>query len=149
MLRSFVVNGSQPRLQVATPGRAVFHESPLVSWILGAAALAGVVGAGTLLLRLVAQAATSALSRTRLTPLARIARPFAGSPALRPDPVAIVGLTCTAVGAVCSWLFVQKDPTAAMPYAVVVLVAVGTLMAASVTGMAAAATGGGAGPSRD
>ncbi|MGH9187814.1 MAG: hypothetical protein ACRD0U_18710 [Acidimicrobiales bacterium] len=40
VLRSFVVNASQTGMQVTTQGRAVFHESPLVHWILGAAALA-------------------------------------------------------------------------------------------------------------
>lgn len=139
LLRSFVVNGSNARLQVATPGRAVFHESPLVSWILGAATLAGMVGACGLLLHLAAQAARSAMSRARLLAvgadrltLRRLAGGEAGL------AVAIVGLTCTAVGGVCSWFFVQKDPTAAVPYAVIAYVALGTLVAASVAAIAAA-----------
>lgn len=151
VLRSFVVNGSQARLQVVTPGRAVFHESPLVSWILGAATLAGVVGACALLLHLAAQAARSALSRARLlavgadrSTLRRLAGGEAGL------AVAVVGLTCTGVGAVSSWLFVQKDPSAAVPYAVIALVIVGTLAAASVAGVAAAtAAGGGPRSTRD
>ncbi len=151
LLRSFVVNGTQARLQVATPGRSVFRESPLVSWILGAATLAGLVGGCALLLHLAAQAARSALSRARLlavgadrSTLRRLAGGEAGL------AVAVVGLTCTAVGAVCSWLFVQKDPSAAVPYAVIAYVIVGILVAATVAGIAAAtAAPSGTGVARD
>lgn len=137
-LRSFVVNGTRTGLQVTTPGRGVFQESPLVWWILGAAALAGIVGGCALLLHLAGQAARTALSRTRLlaigTDIVVLRRLAGGEAALA---VALVGLGCTAVGALSSWMFVQKDATAAVPFRTIGYVIAGTLLAAALTGLAA------------
>lgn len=106
-LRAFVVNAPRSGMQVLTPGRSVFHESPLVDWILGAATLAGIVGAMALILHLAGQAARLAPTRLRLLALGcerRLVRRLAGTEAGL--SVAAVGLSCTAVGTVragCSY----------------------------------------------
>lgn len=137
-LRALVVNASHTGLQVLTPGRAVFHESPLVSWILGATALAGLVGGAALILHLAGQAARLAPTRLRLLALGcdgrLISRLAAAEAALS---VAAVGLSCTAVGWVSSWMFVQLDGTASVPYLVIALVILGVLAAAALAGLAA------------
>lgn len=138
VLREYVVNAAQTGMQIATPGRAVFHESPLVSWILGAAATAGIVGAAALALHLAGQAARLAVSRARLlalgADLAVVRRLAGGEAALA---VALVGLGCTAVGSISCWMFVQIDGTAAVPYRVIVLVVAAVAAAAGVAGLAA------------
>lgn len=139
-LRHFVVNASATGMQVTTPGRAVFHESPLVQWILGAARLAGVVGGLALVLHLVGQAARLAPSRARLLALGAdiaVVRRLAGAEAA--FAVALVGGGCTAVGAIASWLFVQIDGSAAVPYGAIALVIAATLTAAALAGAAAGA----------
>jgi len=139
-LRAFVLNASHTGMQVLTPGRAVFHESPLVSWILGATALAGLVGGAALVLHLAGQAARLAPTRIRLLALGcdsrLISRLAAAEAALS---VAAVGLSCIAVGSVSSWMFVQLDGTASVPYLVIALVILGVLAAAALAGLAAGA----------
>ncbi|MGH9187813.1 MAG: hypothetical protein ACRD0U_18705 [Acidimicrobiales bacterium] len=51
----------------------------------------------------------------------------------------LVGAGCTAVGSISSWMFVQIDGSAAVPYPVIALVIVGTLAAAGLAGLAAGA----------
>lgn len=140
ILRSFVVNASHGGMQVSVPARSGFRESPLVAWILGAASLAGLVGAAALVLHLVGQAARLARSRIQLLAFgadAAVVRRLAGYEAA--VAVAIVGIGCTAVGYISSWMFVQIDPRAAVPYVVLVLILVGTLFTAGLAGLAAAA----------
>lgn len=139
VLRSYAVNGDRPGVQVVVPGRSASHESPLVQWILGSAALAGLVGTGALGLHLATHAAELARSRARLvalgadiTFLRRLAAAEAGG------SVAIVGLGCTAVGAINSWMFVQRDATARVPYGVIGAVLVVVALASAVAGLAAA-----------
>jgi hypothetical protein len=139
VLRAAIVNGDHAGLQVLTPGRRWSHESPLVDWILGAAALAGLVGALALVLHLVGQAAEVARSRQRLLALGTdlaVLRRLAGSEAAA--VVAMVGGLSAAVGAGLSWLFVQRDPVAAFPVAVLVAVVGASLGAAAIAGAAAA-----------
>lgn len=141
VLRSFVVNGERPGSQVTAPGREVFHESPLVAWILGASALAAIVGGLALVLHLVAQSARLAVSRSRLLALGTdisVVRRLAGGEAA--VAVALVGLGGTAVGMVSSWMFVQINGSAAVPYPVVALVVAATLAAAGLAGIAASAS---------
>lgn len=139
-LRAFVVNASHTGMQVNTPGRAVSHASPLVSWIMGAAALAGLVGAAALVAHLAGQAARLAPTRLALLALGcdtrLITRLAATEAALS---VAAVGLSCTVVGSLSSWMFVQRDGTASVPYVVIALVVLGVLAASSVAGLAAGA----------
>jgi hypothetical protein len=140
-LRAHVLNGTRPNLNVQTPGHAVFHESPLVAWILGAAALAGVLGAVALTLHLAGQAARTARTRRRLLALGTdeaVLRRIAGTEAGL--VVGLVGLGCGTVGAITSWLYVQADPTAAVPATVLALVLLGVLTASAVAGSAAALT---------
>lgn len=141
VLRSFVVNGAWPGRQITAPSRQVFHESPLVAWILGAAALAAVVGGLALALHLVAQSARLAVFRSRLLALGTdvsVVRRLAGGEAA--VAVALVGLGGTAIGMVSSWMFVQIDGLAAVPYRVIALVVVATLTAAGLAGIAASAS---------
>lgn len=138
-LRAHVVNADHTGMSVSTPGRAVFHESPLVHWILGAAALAGLVGGLALVLHLAGQAARSAPTRLRLMALGCdtrfVQRVAAAEAALS---VGAVGISCAGVGCVSSWLFVRRDGTAEMPSLVIGLVALGVLAAAGLAGLAAA-----------
>jgi hypothetical protein len=137
-LRAFVVNASHTGMQVLTPGRVVSHESPLVGWILGASTLAGIVGGAALVLHLAGQAARLAPTRLRLLALGcesrLIGRLAAAEAAIS---VTAVGLSCTAVGSVSSWMFVQLDGTASVPYLVIALVILGVLVAAALAGLAA------------
>lgn len=138
-LRQFVVNAPHAGMQVLTPGRAFFHESPLVRWILGAAQLAGLVGGLALVLHLAGQAARFAPSRLRLISIGcsggEIRRLVAAEASLA---VVAVGLGCTVVGYVSSWMFVQLDETASVPYGLIGIVALGVLGASAVAGIAAA-----------
>jgi len=141
VLRAYVLNTSHAGMQVGAPGRAVFHESPLVRWILGAATLAGLVGAFALGLHLTGQAADMARSRIRLLALGAdlaVIRRLAGTEAAL--SVALVGLGCAAVGSISSWMFVQLDGTASVPYAVIALVVAAIAAAAGASGLAAGAS---------
>jgi hypothetical protein len=141
MLRSYVVNGSQAHRQVTIPGRDTGHESPLVRWILGAATTFGLVALAALGLHLATQAAELARSRARLVALGAdrgFLRRLAGAEAA--GSVLLVGLGGTTVGAVNSWMFVQRDASAAVPVLVISLVAIVVLVAGAVAGLAAAAT---------
>jgi hypothetical protein len=137
--RAYVVDGERPGLQVRVPGRDVSHESPLVGWILGAARVAGLVGLGALGLHLAAQSAEHGRTRIRLAAVGAdigFLRRLVGIEAA--GSVALVGLGCTAVGAADSWMFVQRDATAQVPWVVIVLVALAVTTAAVVSGVAAA-----------
>ncbi len=138
ILRSFVVDTGG--IGVSVPARDRFLTSPLYGWILGAAGIAAIIGALALVLNLVGQAARLALSRIHLLALGAdvsLVRRLAALEAA--IAVAVVGTGCTAVGYVSSWMFVQIDPRAAVPYVVLVLVLAGTLGAAGLAGLAAGA----------
>lgn len=138
-LRSLVVNGSDPGRQVAVPGRQVFHESPLVSWILGAGRLAAIVGGLALVLHLAGHAARLARSRSRLLALGAdqpVVRRLAGAEAA--IPVAITGVGGVLVGLVASWLFVQMNGAADIPYVAIALVVAATAAVAAAAGVVGA-----------
>jgi hypothetical protein len=93
------------------------------------------------LLHLAGQAARTALSRTRLLAIGAdisVLRRLAGGEAAL--AVAVVGLGCTGVGAISSWMFVQKDAAAAVPYRTIGYVVVGRLLAAGLAGVAASSS---------
>ena len=140
-LRAFVVNGDRPGLQVTTPGREVFHESPLVDWILGGTALAGIVGGLALMLHLVGQSARLAVSRSRLLALGAdvsVVRWLARGEAAA--AVMLVGLGGCLVGVISSWMFLQVNASAGLPYGAIGLVLVSTLGAAAFAAVAAGAS---------
>lgn len=140
-LRSAVVNGDRPGLQVSTPGRVPVHRSPLVAWLLGGMVIAGAIGALALLLHLAGQAAQIAGSLAGLGRLGAdgsvLRRAAAGEAA---SVVLAVGLGGTVIGTCNSWLFTQVDHHGEVPVAVIGLVVLGVAMAGCVSAATAAAS---------
>lgn len=143
-LRAAVLNGADSDLHIDTPGREPLHESPLVGWILGAAALAGVVGAIAVMLSVAGHASRLARTRHRLLAVgadSRLVRRLAATEAA--VTVAAVGFASLAIGTACAWAFIQKNAAGTLPVDQLLLLTGGVLATSIVGGTAAAAAAAG------